>query len=312
MAAAPVPSRRRRRLVGLAAVGSGAAAAVCGLVAIVAGSSTVGDRSRGAHPAGVAGGASLHRPVPHRSGVTSCAGPDRGADRAGRGDDEVGDNGPAVADGEADALDHDDDDHVGSLAAPLTRRRGGLCPAGAAARRRGAHGDHNRRDRRAMPRCTASGSRLTASSRCRTRRTSAGTGSARHPASPAPPCSPLTCPGTTAPGRFSGWASSSPGPSSTSHSPTGRAAAIRSSPAPSTASSCCRARGDLAHDRSGDARDADLRRRLQPGHPPIRRQHRRDGRGRGVVTWFSRDGDGFGELAIFSAKLDGSIASSIS
>lgn len=40
MAAAPVPSRRRRRLVGLAAVGSGAAAAVCGLVAIAAGSST--------------------------------------------------------------------------------------------------------------------------------------------------------------------------------------------------------------------------------------------------------------------------------
>jgi Sortase domain len=39
MAAAPVPSRRRRRLVGLAAVGSGAAAAMCGLAAVVAGSS---------------------------------------------------------------------------------------------------------------------------------------------------------------------------------------------------------------------------------------------------------------------------------
>ena len=81
MAAAPVPSRRRRRLVGLAAVGSGAAAAVCGLAAIVAGSSTaVTGPEELIPPASLAAPPST---VPFRTGPASPPAPARTAEPIG-------------------------------------------------------------------------------------------------------------------------------------------------------------------------------------------------------------------------------------
>jgi hypothetical protein len=80
----------------------------------------LGHRPRGTRSAGVVGGCPFHRPAPHRSGVIYRAGPDRGANRAGA-DGEIADDNLDGAHGKAEAVDHDDDEHIG-FAAALARR----------------------------------------------------------------------------------------------------------------------------------------------------------------------------------------------
>lgn len=80
MAAAPVPSRRSRRLVGLAAAGAGVAAATCLVGAVIVGSSpTVTGPDELVPPASLAVSPST---IPPRTGPASPPAPVRLADRA--------------------------------------------------------------------------------------------------------------------------------------------------------------------------------------------------------------------------------------